>query len=105
MANINTKLIEGAGLVGKTKGTKGIAFIQGLSKGLQPGTAMIDSIFANNRKISAEWQTRFDNKMAEFNAANVDGSELSLDLNGVNEQNLFLPNFPTLPKSKRLHEK
>tara|TARA_R100000458_G_scaffold31350_1_gene28752 strand:- start:926 stop:2542 length:1617 start_codon:yes stop_codon:yes gene_type:complete len=89
MANINTKLIEGAGLVGKTKGKLGIAFTQGLSKGLQPGTAMIDSIFANNRKISAEWQTRFDNKMAEFNAANVDGSELSLDLNGVNEQNIL----------------
>ena len=89
MANINTKLIEGAGLVGKTKGTRGIAFIQGLSKGLQPGIEMMDSIFANNRKISAEWQTRFDNKMAEFNAANVDGSELSLDLNGVNEQNIL----------------
>ena len=27
--------------------------------------------------------------MAEFNAANVDGSELSLDLNGVNEQNIL----------------
>ena len=89
MANINTKLIEGAGLVGKTKGRLGIAFTKGLSKGLQPGAEMIDNIFARNRKISAEWQTRFDNKMSEFNAANVDGSELSLDLNGTNEQSIL----------------
>jgi len=71
MSTFIKSLVEGEALIGKTKGKIGIAAAIGFAKGLQPAVDAVDRLFQENKILSAQWQDRFDKKMAEFDASNI----------------------------------
>jgi hypothetical protein len=71
MSTFIKALVEGEAAIGKTKGKASIMAAIGFAKGLQPAADAIDDLFQENKRLSQEWQTRFDAKMAEFDASKI----------------------------------